>query len=217
MAFKLETIRSTLDRVSLRATAVSGLLLALTACAGPPGWALRGQEAIDDGLVGVGHAHHVTNPVLRASVAENRARAALMNRLAHCTERIMLSYWRDRADNPHDGSPRDGGQQISAPDARGFTLQVIRRIRIVDQWEDGENSYRLARLDREVLRTAFSALPQLAPQERDYVAGIFDAEWPRCTRATTGLRGTFRKRKRPPKAEPRDDPAGCWTWNNRCA
>ena len=195
---------------SLRAIGAASLVLSLaTGCAGAPGWVLQAPPTADDALLGIGYADHVLNESLRASVAENRARTDLLKRLAHCTERVMLRFW-DARGRPEDADASRENLRTTSRAAKMFTVHVIRRIEIVDEWEDGEHSYRLARLDRDALRTAYEAMTAGSKVDQARAIRAFEIEWPRCSRATGPLR-TFRKA---PKVE---DPAGCWTRHNRCA
>jgi hypothetical protein len=156
----------------LRGGVAFALLVALTACGGPPAWVKKGSAAYNEKdskiVYGVGSVVGVRNEPLAWDAAENMARAEITKRFQTYTAYLMRNY---AASTTAGDFQKSSEEQNVERAVKTFSSGTLTGVMPVDRYkdEDSQTYYVLVKMDFKAMQEALAQSKELSPQVRDYV------------------------------------------------
>jgi hypothetical protein len=156
----------------LRSGLALTLLVALSACGGPPAWVKKGSAAYNEKdskqIYGVGSVVGVRNEPLAWDAAENMARAEITKRFQTYTAYLMRNY--AASTTAADFSKSTEEQNIERA-VKTFSSGTLSGVMPVDRYKDEDSLtyYVLVKMDLKSMQEALAQSKELSPQVRDYV------------------------------------------------
>jgi len=163
--------RSALTQLMGSGLAVT-MLVAMTACGGPPTWVQKGSAAYNGkdpkAFYGVGSIVGIKNEPLAWEAAENRARADVAKNFETYSAYLMRDY--AASTNAADFTKSTEEQNVERA-IKTFTAVTLNGVRPVDRYKD-ENTgtyYVLAKMSLKDMQDAIEQSKELNSQVRDFV------------------------------------------------
>jgi hypothetical protein len=150
---------------------VAAMVVALTACGGPPKWVKKGSTAFNDkdkAFYGVGSIAGVRNEPLAWDAAENRARAEVAKNFETYTAYLMRDY---AASTTAGDFTRNTEEQNVERAIKTFSAVTLNGVHKVDQYKDEKTGtyYVLTKLNLQDMKDAMAQAKELNSQVRDFV------------------------------------------------
>src|SRR5574341_2060011 len=148
------------------------MLVAMTACGGPPTWVKKGSGPYNDKdarvFYGVGSILGIKNEPLAWDAAENRARAELAKNFETYTAYLMRDY---AASTSAGDFTRSTEEQNVERAIKTFTAVTLNGVRPVDRYKDDKTGtyYVLAKMSLKDMQDAIEQSKELNSQVRDFV------------------------------------------------
>jgi hypothetical protein len=158
--------------VAIRSGLALAVIVALTACGGPPAWVKKGSGAIsskdEKAFYGVGSIVGVQNEPLAWDAAENRARAEISKNFQTYTAYLMRDY---EASTTAGDFKRSTEEQNIERALKTFSATTLNGVRPIDRYKDADTGtyYVLVKMDLKSLKDALEQSKELNGQVRDFV------------------------------------------------
>lgn len=163
--------RSKMIRLAVDGLAVL-LVIAVTACGGPPKWVEKGSGAFNDkdskAFYGVGSVVGVRNEPLAWDTAENRGRAEIAKSFETYTGYLMRDY---AASTTAGDFTRNTEEQNVERAIKTVTTATLSGVRPIDRYKDSKTNtyYVLTKLSLEDMKNNLEQAKELNAQVRDFV------------------------------------------------
>lgn len=163
--------KSALTRLMGSGLAVT-ILVAMTACGGPPTWVQKGSAAYNakdpKAFYGVGSIVGIKNEPLAWDAAENRARAELAKNFETYTSYLMRDYAASTSAGDFTKSTEEQNVERAI---KTFTAVTLNGVRPVDRYKDEKTGiyYVLAKMSLKDMQDAIEQSKELNSQVRDFV------------------------------------------------
>jgi len=156
----------------LRGLSALALLIALSACGGPPAWVKKGSAAYNEKdskiIYGVGSVVGIRNEPLAWDAAENMARAEITKRFQTYTAYLMRNY---AASTTAADFTKSTEEQNVERAVKTFSSGTMVGVMPVDRYKDEDSAtyYVLVKVDLKSMQEALAQSKELSPQVRDFV------------------------------------------------
>ena len=144
------------------------MMVALTACGGPPKWVKQGSSFNDKAFYGVGSVNGVKNEPLAWEAAQNRARAEVARNFETYTAYLMRDY---AASTTAGDFTKNTEEQNIERAIKTFSAVTLSGVRQEERYKDEKTGtyYVLAKLNLSDVNEQLAQAKELNGQVRDFV------------------------------------------------